>query len=76
MDNTIESAAPVLVSLEDDQLELVAGGCGHRRRHGHEGHGYPGYGRNIDIELNIIVFTGNTIQAGGDVEVDLGQDNN
>jgi len=74
MTNTIESTS--LISLEDDQLELVAGGCGRRRRHGGGGRGHHGYGRDIDIDINIIVFTGNTIQAGGDVEVDLDQDNN
>jgi hypothetical protein len=68
MDNTS------LIALDDDQLECVAGGDG-------MGH-WPGIqigdiSINIDIDantqVNIINFIGNTIEAYGDVLLQLGQ---
>lgn len=73
-----------LMPLCDSELDEVAGGCGGGRRHGW-GHG-GGHGGgllqrladldlNIDIDINIINFIGNTIvaQDGSSIQIDIDQ---
>lgn len=79
-----------LNQLTDEQLDTVAGGCGHRHgKREHEGYGDKGGKKgwgggmpwamggypDIDVQLNITVIAGNTIEAGGPVTITVDQSN-
>jgi len=85
MESAMDLSSTELVSLEDEQLDDVAGGCRHGRRGGwwgrRRGHGGGrGFGVtnvdvDVDIDINVINFVGNNITAGGDVNILLAQEN-
>lgn len=67
--------------LTDEQLDTVAGGCGHHRgkreQDSKSGKGWSGMPwamggfPDIDVQLNITVIAGNTIEAGGPVAISV-----
>lgn len=71
--------------LTDEQLDSVAGGCGHHRgkrdSDGKSGKGWSGMPwamgsfPEVDVQLNITVIAGNTIEAGGPVTISVAGDN-
>ena len=71
--------ATTLISLDDAELDAVAGGCGHRGRH----HGRPDWMRrlgggkfgDIDIDINIVNVVGNVVEAGGNLTIAITQSN-
>jgi hypothetical protein len=72
----MENTATNLIALEDDLLEPVAGGCDYGAAL--EGLKSLHFGNiNIDVDINtqvnIINFIGNTILANGPVQIQLGQ---
>jgi hypothetical protein len=75
MENVSSTA---LIALDDDQLDCVAGGAGLPSLDAFKGIHMGDVNINIDIDvntqLNIINFIGNTIKAyGGDVLFQFGQ---
>ena len=74
MENVTSTA---LIALEDDQLDCVAGGTALPALDAFKGIHMGDVNINIDIDvntqLNIINFIGNTIKAYGDVLFQFGQ---
>lgn len=74
MDNLTSTA---LIALEDDQLDCVAGGTALPAMDAFKGIHVGDVNINIDIDVNtqvnIINFIGNTIKAYGDVLFQFGQ---
>jgi len=72
----MEKLATNLIALEDHLLEPVAGGCAYGAAlDALKGLHIGDINIDVDIntQLNIINFIGNVIQAGGDVAIQLGQ---
>jgi hypothetical protein len=73
----MENTTTALIALEDDQLDCVAGGTGLPALDAWKGIHTGDVNINIDIDvntqLNIINFIGNSIKAYGDVLFQFGQ---
>lgn len=85
MESAMDLSSTELVSLEDEQLDDVAGGCRWwRRRWRRRGWGFGGgsaadtdinVDSDVNVQLNIIVVAGNDVQAGGDAAIVIDADN-
>jgi len=72
----METTATNLIALEDDLLEPVAGGCSYGAAlDALKGLQFGNISIDIDIntQVNIINFIGNTILANGPVQLQFGQ---